>query len=92
GGIHTALESGRAAAIAVAAALATDGGCNVQATISVPKFRTKRLLRKVFDRFQSDWVLDLLLRTGALAIAARLVYFHRRGLLSPTAWRDLLRR
>lgn len=92
GGIHTALESGRAAAVAIATALAHDSGGALSATIDVPQFATKRLLRKAFDLFQSDWLFDALLSTGALAIAARLVYFHRRGLLSAGAWRDLLRR
>ena len=92
GGIHTALESGRAAAIAIAAALAHDRGPALSATIDVPQFRTKRLLRKAFDAFQSDLLFDALLATGALSAAARIVYFHRRGLLSASAWRDLLRR
>jgi flavin-dependent dehydrogenase len=92
GGIHTALESGRAAAVAIRAALARDSGAALTASINVPTFRTKRLLRKAFDLFQSDWLFDLLLSTGALAVAARLVYFHRRGLLSTAAWKDLLRR
>ncbi len=92
GGIHTALESGRAAAIAIAAALAHDGGAELSATIDVPQFRTKRLLRKAFDAFQSDWLFDFLLSSGALAATARLIYFHRRGLLSASAWKDLLRR
>ena len=92
GGIHTALESGRAAALAIAAALAHDSAAELRATIDVPQFRTKRLLRKAFDAFQSDWLFDVLLSTGALAAAARLIYFHRRGLLSPAAWKDLLRR
>lgn len=92
GGIHTALESGRAAAVAIVAALTRETDGAVLATIEVPQFRTKRLLRKGFDLFQSDWLFDLLLTTGALGIAARLVYFHRRGLLSPAAWKELLRR
>lgn len=92
GGIHTALESGRAAAVAIRAALARDSGAALTASINVPTFRTKRLLRKAFDLFQSDWLFDLLLSTGALAVAARLVYFHRRGMLSTAAWKDLLRR
>ena len=91
GGIHTALESGRAAALAIAAALAHDSGAALAATISVPQFRSKRLLRKAFDWFQSDFLFDLLLSTGILAVVARLVYFHRRGLLSSAAWKDLLR-
>ncbi|MBA2547743.1 MAG: NAD(P)/FAD-dependent oxidoreductase [Burkholderiaceae bacterium] len=92
GGIHTALESGRAAAHAIAGALASDDGGAVTATIDVPGFRSKQLLRCAFDRFQTDWLFDVLLKTGLLAIAARLVYFHRRGLLSRAAWKDLARR
>jgi len=92
GGIHTALESGRAAAIAIATALAHDSGSALSATIDVPQFRTKRLLRKAFDVFQSDLLFDALLATGALSAAARVIYFHRRGLLSSSAWKDLLRR
>ena len=92
GGIHTALESGRAAAHAIAGALASDDGGAVTATIDVPGFRSKQLLRCAFDRFQTDWLFDVLLSTGILAIAARLIYFHRRGLLSRAAWKDLTRR
>ena len=92
GGIHTALESGPAAALSIAAALARDSGGSLSATINVPHFRGKRLLRKAFDHLQSDFLFDLLLRTGILSVAARLVYFHRRGLLSKAAWKDLLRR
>lgn len=92
GGIHTALESGRAAAVAITAALARDTGAALTVTVDVPRFRTKRLLRKAFDMFQSDWLFDVLLGTGSLSAIARLTYFHRRGLLSAAAWRDLLRR
>ncbi len=92
GGIHTALSSGRAAALAIVAALARDTGAALTATIDVPQFRTKRLLRKAFDAFQSDLLFDALLSTGALSAGARLIYFHRRGLLSAAAWKDLLRR
>lgn len=92
GGIHTALESGRAAALAIATALARDSGAALRATIDAPRFRTKRLLRKAFDVFQSDLLFDVLLATGALSAAARIIYFHRRGLLSASAWKDLLRR
>ena len=92
GGIHTALESGRAAALAITAALARDSGAVLNATIKVPRFRTKRLLRKAFDAFQSDLLFDVLLATGALSAAARVIYFHRRGLLSSSAWKDLLSR
>ncbi len=92
GGIHTALESGRASAVAITAALVRDTGAAMTVTIDVPQFRIKRLLRKAFDVFQNDWLFDVLLSTGALSATARLTYFHRRGLLSSSAWKDLLRR
>lgn len=92
GGIHTALESGRAAALAVAAALADDHGAAVHVTVDVPRFRFKRLLRIAYDQLQSDTVFNLLVGSGALNAAARLVYFHRRGLLSARAWREILGR
>ena len=92
GGIHTALESGRAAALAIGAVVARDSGSALSATIDVPRFRAKRLLRKAFDAFQSDLLFDALLATGALSAIARIIYFHRRGLLSSSAWKALLRR
>jgi flavin-dependent dehydrogenase len=92
GGIHTALESGRASAVAITAALVRDTGAAMTVTIDVPKFRIKRLLRKAFDVFQNEWLFDVLLSTDALSATARLTYFHRGGLLSSSAWKDLLRR
>jgi len=92
GGIHTALESGRAAGLAIASALASDIGGTLSVRIPVPRFRYKRLMRVAFDRFPSDRMFNLLMRSGMLTTAARLVYFHRRGLFSAAAWRDLVAR
>jgi hypothetical protein len=50
------------------------------------------MLRFAFDRLQSDAAFNLLMRSGTLTWAARLVYFHRRGLFSRAAWRELLSR
>jgi hypothetical protein len=47
--------------------------------------RAKRLLRFLFDHFQSDTAFDLLLGTRAMRTAASLVYFHHRGVFDPSA-------
>ena len=46
---------------------------------SYPRFRAKRLLRFLFDRFQSDAAFNLLLGTRPMRAAASIVYFHRKG-------------
>jgi digeranylgeranylglycerophospholipid reductase len=84
GGIHTALKHGLAAGNAVADFLhgrAEDpSGWFVR---SYPKFRSKRLLRFLFDHFQSDRAFDWLLATWPMRYAARLAYFHHKGVFDP---------
>jgi digeranylgeranylglycerophospholipid reductase len=84
GGIHTALKHGLAAGNAVADFLhgrAEDpSGWFVR---SYPKFRMKRLLRVLFDHFQSDLVFNWLLATRPMRAAASVVYFHHRGVFEP---------
>jgi digeranylgeranylglycerophospholipid reductase len=80
GGIHTALHHGGQAGDAVAAFLQRRAGDPAGWLVrSYPRFRSKRALRWLFDRFQSDWVFNRLLGTAAMRRAAELVYFHRRG-------------
>lgn len=85
GGIHTALKHGLAAGHAIADYL--DGkredpsGWFVD---SYPRFRSKRLLRFLFDRFQSDLAFNLLLATKPMRTAAGIVYFHHKGVFDPT--------
>ena len=50
-----------------------------------PKFRTKRLLRFLFDHFQSDWFFNVMLASRPMRMAASQVYFHRRGVMKPRA-------
>jgi flavin-dependent dehydrogenase len=84
GGIHTALKHGLAAGNAVAAFLqgrALDpSGWFVR---SYPKYRVKRLLRVLFDRFQSDFVFNWSLATRPMRAAAGIVYFHHKGVFEP---------
>jgi flavin-dependent dehydrogenase len=80
GGIHTALKHGLAAGHAINDYLQ---GRNEDPSgwfvASYPRFRTKRLLRFLFDRFQSDTVFNLLLGTMPMRLAAGIVYFHQKG-------------
>ena len=90
GGIHTALDSGWAAAQAIADHLeegAVDPGRALAR--SLPRFRGKRLLRRAFDLGVPDALVDAAIGTHAFAALARSVYFHHRGLRSVDGWRDL---
>jgi digeranylgeranylglycerophospholipid reductase len=84
GGIHTALKHGFAAGNAVADFLhgrAEDpSGWFVR---SYPRFRGKRLLRFLFDHFQSDLAFNWLLTTWPMRFAASVVYFHHKGVFDP---------
>lgn len=89
GGIHTALKHGLAAGHAIADYLAGRRDDPSSWFVdSYPRFRTKRLLRFLFDRFQSDALFNLLLRTSLMRKAAGIVYFHRKGVFDPQADRE----
>jgi len=85
GGIHNALKHGLAAGHAIADFLSgkreDPSGWFVR---SYPRFRVKRLLRFLFDRFQSDALFNLLLHTKAVRKAAGIVYFHHKGVFDPS--------
>ena len=84
GGIHTALKHGLAAGHAIGDFL--NGKCEDPSgwfVRSYPQFRLKRLLRFLFDHFQSDLLFDLLLGTRPMRMAAGVVYFHRKGVFTP---------
>lgn len=84
GGIHTALKHGLAAGHAITDFL--NGKCEDPSgwfVNSYPKFRKKRLLRKLYDTFQSDLLLNLMLGTRPMRTAASIVYFHRKGVFNP---------
>lgn len=84
GGIHNALKHGLAAGHAIADYLSgkreDPSGWFVR---SYPSFRVKRLLRFLFDRFQSDLLFNLLLHTKLIRKAAGIVYFHHKGAFDP---------
>ena len=86
GGIHTALKHGLASGHAIGDYLngksEDPSGWFVR---SYPRYRTKRLLRFLFDHFQSDLLFNLLLSTKPMRMAAGIVYFHHKGVFAPDA-------
>jgi flavin-dependent dehydrogenase len=80
GGIHTALKHGAAAGHVIADFLQGRGeDPSAHFVGSYPRFRVKRLLRFMFDHFQSNAAFNLLLSTRPMRAAAGLVYFHRKA-------------
>jgi flavin-dependent dehydrogenase len=80
GGIHTALESGRAAG----------GAIGTGALPSRPTFFWKRMLRRAMDVRWPAALFDVAIGTRPLRALAQAVFFHHRGLFSPAAWRDIV--
>jgi len=90
GGIHTALDSGHRAGHAIADRLLYFGpepGAALQS--ATPRWAWKRLLRGAYDLGVPDRFWDLALGSTPLRVAARLVYFHKRGAFSAAAWREV---
>jgi len=84
GGIHTALKHGLAAGHAIAAFLKGEAEDPARAFVrSYPRFRVKRVVRFLFDHFQSDTAFNLALATKPMRLAASIVYFHHRGVFEP---------
>jgi len=90
GGIHTALESGRRAGLAIAEHL-LDGGLSPGRTLAAtnPRFRWKRWLRRAIDLRPPNRLYDAAFSNPLFRSVARTLFFHHRGFLSAAAWRDL---
>ncbi|MBI3858374.1 MAG: NAD(P)/FAD-dependent oxidoreductase [Planctomycetes bacterium] len=81
GGIHTALDSGRRAGLAIAEHL-LDGGRPLPRLLAdaYPSFFWKRWLRRAIDlRPPNSWI-DAALSNPLFRSLARTLFFHRRGL------------
>lgn len=93
GGIYNAFRYGRRAAEAIADHLTTGGPdpAGVMAA-EYPRYRWKKWLRRGIDLGPPNWLYDLTLGLAPVRALARLVYFHRKGLKTRAAWRDLFRR
>jgi hypothetical protein len=90
GGIHTAMRSGRLAALAVASHL-LDGGPSPDRALrdAYPMFTWKRPMGAAIDVHPPNALLDRVLESPRFQALARAVFFHHRGLLSGDAWRDV---
>ena len=92
GGIHPAMQLGRAAGIALSDYL-LDAGPEPGRVLRglVPSFTFKQLLRIGFNLQPPAWLYDLALGSRAMQNLAQTLFFHHRGLFSLDAWRDILR-
>ncbi|HKD36025.1 MAG TPA: NAD(P)/FAD-dependent oxidoreductase, partial [Pirellulales bacterium] len=92
GGIHPAMQLGRAAGIAISDYLLQSGPDPARLIRSLaPSFRFKRALRMLFDFAPPNWLYDLALSSRPMRNLAQTIFFHQRGLFSLQAWRDILR-
>lgn len=93
GGIHPALHYGKRAAALIADHL-MEGGPDPGPILAreYPRYRWKAWLRRGLDRDPPNWLYDWTLGLAPMRAFARLVYFHRKGLKSGAAWRDLFLR
>jgi flavin-dependent dehydrogenase len=93
GGIYPAIRFGRRAAAAVADHLGNSGPDPARVLAAqVPRYRWKSWLRCGLGLGPPNWMFDAALGLPPMRAFARLVYFHRKGLKSAAAWRDLLGR
>ena len=93
GGIHPAVQSGRLAGAAIAHYL-EHGGVNPGVVLqdALPHMLFRKTLRSLYNRATvPNSLFDVLLKIPAFQVLAQTVFFHHRGLLSPAAWRDLIR-
>jgi len=93
GGIHPAVEIGRLLGIAISDYL-LDAGYPPENEIRkhIPSYRFKRELRRLFDLFPPpNFLFNFLINNSIFRKTSQLIFFHRRGLLSNKAWKDILK-
>lgn len=91
GGIHTALHFGRRAAQLVGEYLYDRGAQPLEAFArEIPRYRLKRILRRVLDLAPPNALIDAMLMTTPVRALAQRLYFHRRsgGPASFEAWQE----
>jgi flavin-dependent dehydrogenase len=91
GGIHTAMDMGRAAGVALSSQLLdAEPYALAELERQVPSYFFKQLLRRGFDLPVPNCVYQRLLESRLFRAAAQNIFFHHRGLFSLRAWRDML--
>ena len=91
GGIHSALDVGRSAGVAIENHL-HDGGSDPGAKIAreLPTYFWKGMMRRAFDLNPPNAIYDRLLGSRVLRDVAQSVFFHHRGLFSLDAWKEIV--
>lgn len=80
GGIHTALHFGRRAAQLVSDYLGDRGPHPLGALMrEAPRYRAKRMLRRILDTAPSNALINAFLMTGPMKAIAQRAYFHSRS-------------
>ncbi|HLJ52098.1 MAG TPA: NAD(P)/FAD-dependent oxidoreductase [Rhizomicrobium sp.] len=80
GGIHTALHFGRRTAQLVSDYLGDRGPHPVGALLrEAPRYRVKRMLRRLLDTAPSNGLINAFLMTGPMKAIAQRAYFHSRS-------------
>jgi flavin-dependent dehydrogenase len=95
GGIHTALHLGRRAAQLTSDYLGDRGPHPAAALLrEAPKYRAKRMLRRLMDLAPPNALINALLMTRPAREMAQRLYFHSRGgdAASFEAWNDAFER
>ncbi|MBI1374851.1 MAG: FAD-dependent oxidoreductase [Phycisphaera sp.] len=88
GGIHTALDYGRLAGLAVCDHLLDNGPDPIRVmSRQLPRFGVKRLMRASIDMRPPNGLYNLMLGSRVLRSLAQVVFFHK-GMFSPAAWHD----
>ena len=93
GGIHPAVQIGHLAGTAIADYF-LHGGPSPGRVVkqNIPHYTCKKLLRYCTDHVHiPNTVYDLLLQTPIFRSVAQTLFFHKRGLLTLEAWRDIIR-
>ncbi len=93
GGIHPAMEMGHAAGVAISDYL-LDSGLEPGKALypHIPKFTSKTILRNVYSAVPPpNWFFNLILGNHAFQKAAKVIFYHHRGLLSLNTWKELLK-
>jgi len=92
GGIHPAIEQGTQLGQYIADYLRYNAPAPDKALRDkLPKYRTKQLLRALYNRYTpSNDLLNYSVTNPLFKRIAQVIFFHNRGLLCREAWRDIL--
>jgi digeranylgeranylglycerophospholipid reductase len=90
GGIHTALELGRCAGLAIADHVLANGPNPAEVlAAAAPRYDFKLWLRWLIDQRPPNTLIDGVFELRLFRAFAETIFFHHRGLFNTAAWRDM---